>query len=246
MIRKRNGTVVWNEETGIYFFVTNETDEIQSFNFRGQFYEKDDLDTIASFARKGMVFVDVGANVGNHALYFASALEASKVFVFEPNRDAFEILQINMRLNGLSNVDGSHLGKALSDKTAKGSVEARFPNNLGYGVMREDAAGQVQIVVGDAILARERVDFLKIDVEGWEMSVLRGLPVCIRNSRPTIYIEVDNGNGKAFQQWVTEHQYSTVKRIKRYVANENFLLIATERLHEFSASALDEAGQAKA
>lgn len=224
-VRRIQGVVVEAPSEDLIFFVINEKDSIQRFHYAGAFYESEDLTLISKYTKPGMVYLDVGSNVGNHAIYFAKRLNAAKVVVFEPNAAAYNILRINLLLNKLDMIDTSYLGKALGDRAAVGRIETRFENNLGLGVLREDETGDVEVVVGDDVVGELKVDFLKIDVEGGEMAVLAGLRKTIAKDQPTIYIEVDNVNTIVFFAWCKTHGYVIVERIKRYEVNENFLIV---------------------
>jgi hypothetical protein len=95
----------------VHFFVTNEHDEIQYHHVAGRFYETEELTIIAQFFPRGGVFVDIGANVGNHSIYVCNYLEPLQVVAIEPNPVVIPILKINLALNGLLPlVDLSHLG----------------------------------------------------------------------------------------------------------------------------------------
>jgi FkbM family methyltransferase len=60
--------------------------------------------------------LDVGANVGNHALYFATRMAAAKVVVIEPNPLALAPLLANVVVNGLTDViETRHLGVGLAE-----------------------------------------------------------------------------------------------------------------------------------
>src|SRR5688500_7711411 len=62
--------VIVQSPAGVKFFVANEGDHIQRFHLQGRFYEAEELELIGRYFRNG-VFVDIGANVGNHSLYAA-------------------------------------------------------------------------------------------------------------------------------------------------------------------------------
>ncbi|MEN9408562.1 MAG: hypothetical protein RL216_536 [Pseudomonadota bacterium] len=177
----------------------------------------------------GATFCDIGSNVGNQAIYALKFLHAARVILFEPNPDAIAILLTNLGLNGLLHrCETAHLGLGLSDHSADGKSMAVSDRNLGGGHIidaAEPAGGGISLRRGDDLLADSSPDFLKIDVEGMEMSVLAGLSGLITRCRPTIFIEVDNKNRDAFLQWMTDNHYAARTTFRRYRTNENFLLI---------------------
>src|SRR5512132_1587144 len=206
---KIDGTIVSARIRGknVSFFVADETDLIQKEHFNGKFYESEELKIISEFFPSGGIFVDIGANVGNHAVFVARFLSPLKVIVIEPNPAAFEILKANIALNHLSVVDASYLGIGLSNTSAR-AVAMTQAGNLGVTHLRfsEEPSG-LRVVPGDALLFGHRIDVLKIDVEGMEIEVLEGLKRTIAKQRPLIFIEVDNCNVGKFFEWATINRY---------------------------------------
>ncbi len=210
----------------IYFTLTNTRDTIQKEHLAGRFYEPEELEIIAKHCPKGAVFADIGANIGNHALFALKVLGVKKLIAFEPNPVAIAILQSNLGLNGvIERCDLRHLGFGLSDKAQGGlaMAVARPNKNLGGGKLV--SGGDLQVIPGDQALAKDNVDFIKIDVEGMEMQVLAGLAETIARCRPRIFIEVDDVNNAAFLAWVEDNRYSIAATYRRYRVNENYLLV---------------------
>lgn len=207
---KIDGTIVSARIRGqnVSFFVADETDLIQKEHFNGKFYESEELKIISEFFPSGGIFVDVGANVGNHTVFVGRFLSPLKVIVIEPNPATFEILKANIALNRLdSRVDASYLGIGLSNTSAR-AVAITPAGNLGGTRLHfsEEQSG-LRVVPGDALLSGHRIDFLKIDVEGMEIEVLEGLKRTIAEQRPRIFIEVDNSNVGKFFEWTTINNY---------------------------------------
>ena len=95
-------------------------DPVQRTHRKGRFYEQDELDLLARLVGSGKTIVDIGANIGNHTLYFAKMMQAAKVVPFEPNPLAYEVLLAHVLVNGVSDVvDLSHIGQGLSDAQAR-------------------------------------------------------------------------------------------------------------------------------
>ncbi len=212
------------EKQRLKFFVANEFDVIQRMHLKGRFYEQEELDIIARYF-KGGVFADVGANVGNHALYAAKILDARKVIAFEPNPAALRILELNIVINELRDRVVVHK-VGLSAKSGWASFSTPNDNNLG-GTRLSPHAGSVgfRLVRGDDILASEKIDFIKVDTEGLEMLVLEGLAETLRVSRPTMFIEVEDKNIPAFQAFCAAARYEAAATYKRYPGSTNFLIL---------------------
>jgi FkbM family methyltransferase len=151
-----------------------------------------DWDKIAPFlaqaTRRGTI-ADVGANIGNHALAFARHFE--RVIAFEPNPQIWPAIERNIALNPWANIDLRKVG--LSDEAAELPIYVNDNHGLSTLLAGElDNANQVsaRIVVGDDELADVKIDALKIDVQGFEPNVLRGLRRTIAASRPLIWVEI--------------------------------------------------------
>lgn len=215
--------VIRNEP--VCFFITNEFDAIQREHLHGNFYEQEELDIISEYF-KGGIFVDIGANIGNHSLYALKFLNASKVIAFEPNPVALRILRQNINANGFSDRAVIH-PVGLSDE--EGCAQVITPeNNLGGTRLaaRSDASdANIPILRGDDVLADEDVDFLKIDTEGLELQVLNGLRKTLARRSVTIFVEIEEQNIREFKALVDEIGYTIVHEYRRYPTFTNFLIV---------------------
>jgi FkbM family methyltransferase len=144
----------------------------------------------------GRVMLDVGANIGNHALFLADRFE--KTICFEPNPVVVERLKRNVALNGRQDIDVYAIG--LSDKNAELPFHNQTTGNLGGGTFvhtQFPVSDVLPVRVGDEILAAVRgVDFVKVDVEGFEIQAIRGLGQTIRRDKPIIVFEYDELRGE--------------------------------------------------
>ena len=224
--RKTRITRAVHDGQPIFFTVLDRRDRIQARHAKGRFYEPDELQIIARHFPRGGVFCDAGANVGNHSLYAIKLLGACASIPFEPNPAAYELLLSNMILNGvLDRINLSTLGYGLSDRSdgALMSLEAR-DKNLGATRLVASEAGQIAMATGDALLAGARIDFLKVDVEGMELEVLRGFEQTIAACRPPIFLEVDHRNNDAVMAWAEGLGYGVLVEGRSFKMNRNVLL----------------------
>lgn len=209
--------------TEVCFFVADEEDIIQREHLRQRFYEAEELEIVKQ-AFTGGTFLDVGANVGNHALFAAMFLGASRVVCVEPNPVAYGILRINIALNGQQD-KVTLLPVGLSDHRGMASIQIP-PHNLGGGTLTRDVAGaNIPLLSGDELLAESPIDFIKIDTEGMELVVMNGLSETIRRHRPAMFVEVEDRNVDGFLQMMGTFGYEIAKRYRRYNDNENFLAL---------------------
>ncbi len=133
--------------------------------------------------RPGMHAVDVGANIGYYLLLLARAVgPGGRVSCFEPDPDNLIELERNVRLNGLNGARVYPAAVGAEDTT----VELRG------GINSVIAAGgeiRVSLVCLDSVVTRP-VDFLKIDVEGYEGHVLAGARQVLTEDRPNLFLEL--------------------------------------------------------
>ncbi len=209
----------------VLFAVDMENDPIQRNHRRGQFYEPKELKLMGRWFPKGGVFVDIGANVGNHSLYAALFLQPAAVIPCEPNPLAFNLLRANVHLNGLEDVfDLSHLGLGVASATGSGYAMQERARNLG-GAKMLAGAGEIDVRAGDELLQGVAPSMIKVDVEGMEMDVLDGLEQTVTTHQPTMMVEVDDENEDAFTTWVEAHEYKVQRRMRHYKTNENYFIV---------------------
>lgn len=222
-----SGTIISHRIDGkiVSFFISNSMDYVQSFLMRGDFYERDELDLIKRLSPPGKVFVDVGANIGNHSIFVSKFCSPSEVIVFEPNPKAIEILRINLALNGCTNVNLAYLGLALSSESNFADVFYPISNNMGQAQMLKADHGVIKCLPGDLFLRHKPVGFIKIDVEGAEFDVLKGIEETVEVWRPGILIEVWPERHQELFSWCDTFRYAVQET---FPLGNNFFLTPIE------------------
>jgi FkbM family methyltransferase len=146
--------------------------------------------------RQGDKVVDVGANIGYFSLLFSQCVGSKgHVYSYEPVPQLASALRKNAELNKFEQKTLSNL--ALSDHNGKARFYVGPDDNSGLSSLRQP--GNSSIVL-DVDLARfddifshaEDIALIKIDVEGAELAVLRGMEGYLCNKRPNILVEVTN------------------------------------------------------
>ncbi|WP_376089741.1 FkbM family methyltransferase [Roseomonas sp. CCTCC AB2023176] len=150
---------------------------------------------------RGAVFVDVGANIGTYSLPAARLVGAEgRVIAFEAHPRTYAYLRRNVEANALRQVVPVHM--ALGDGDGEVTMTFEDANPGETHVSAQDAApGAARVRLGtldDALrdLGAERVDYLKIDVEGFELPVLRGAVRTV-GGNPGIVVQTELVNGYA-------------------------------------------------
>jgi FkbM family methyltransferase len=190
---------------------------------RGLFFEAMELEEVRKVVKPGAHVVDVGANTGNHTVFFAGPMRAASVVPFEPLPAAANVLRATVERNGLRSVDLSRLLVGVSDRAGRAGLVFSERGGLGATGLRPDPQGDIVVATLDSMLSAP-VDLLKIDVEGMEMQVLSGAEETIRRWRPMIFIEVANHNTPAFYSWLKASRYE-VARIFTDKGHANYLLV---------------------
>ena len=135
--------------------------------------------------------LDVGANIGNHALAFSPLF--ARVLAFEPNPVALHLLRANIELNQRENIEVVPFGLGRADETHKFHT---VHGNLGASRFAMSGDASLQIRQGDRFMLQERyqepVGLIKIDVEGMEPQVLEGLTATLDAHKPVVLFEVSN------------------------------------------------------
>lgn len=151
------------------------------------FYEIDLLAEIFHRAMPGWVFLDAGAHVGNHSVFFGAILGLDGHAV-EQNPDTFAILQGNLAANGLGNRVRA-INAALGRRAGRAmTVRNEAAGNSGMDRVELTPDGSLPVITIDS-LNLPRLDLLKIDTEGFEVECLHGAQDTLARCRPLIVAE---------------------------------------------------------
>jgi FkbM family methyltransferase len=176
-----------------------------SFHVNGELYEQAELERCRELVKPGAVIVDVGANIGNHLVYFAKVMKAKKVIPVEPHPEAIRQLLDNVALNAITCVDKSCLGRGAGEK--RGRFKLVESVDLAQASLVPAAAGEIEVAPLDELI-KGPVDLLKIDVERLELGVLKGARGLLAKHRPLMLVEVADPNLAAFRAMLPELRYA--------------------------------------
>ena len=155
------------------------------------FYEFAMLKFIQSLDIDG-IYIDVGANIGNHSLFFANHCKSDQVVSFEPEHECFGLFFENMHRNCTKDYDACNIGVWNENRTL---YLERFQNhnNMGMSKLTEtDYVGKdsVEVVrLDDHVDYSDKIGLIKIDIEGAELKVLEGAVNIINAWHPVIICE---------------------------------------------------------
>jgi FkbM family methyltransferase len=189
-------------------------------------YEPWTTDIVRRELKQGDVFVDVGANIGYFTVMASKAVgEKGRVYAFEPNPSSFQILKRNVEANGLENTTIEQ--KAVADFS--GRIELWSIEGNTYPWKEEErTAFNVDSVRLDDYFQGQRIDLMKMDIDGGETMALEGSSRVLSNDLGKLIIEF----------WPTGFK-------KQNIDPEAFLnMLANGRFSSYSSSALNSSKQA--
>jgi FkbM family methyltransferase len=147
------------------------------------------------------VVIDIGAHAGQFSKLFARMAPAGRVYAFEPSAYARSVMAPAVAFSRLRNITlvpfglGEHAARLVLHTPLKPS------SSLGFGTAHLGAgAGPtvdqiIEVTTLDAFARSEglnRLDFVKADIEGWELKALKGGEATLRRFLPPLYLEVDD------------------------------------------------------
>lgn len=163
-------------------------------------------EALARYLKPGHVFYDVGANVGFFTVIGAKVVGPNgAIFAFEPVPEHAAYVRRNAKLNHFQNV--TVIEKAISDSLGHGELlvthcaggaalsTATRPPDVNYAL-------PVDLMSVDELVFRQKFPppaVVKIDVEGVEINVLKGMSQTLREFKPVVIYEIDDGSQEAFQ-----------------------------------------------
>jgi FkbM family methyltransferase len=211
----RHGTMMYN---------VNDAFIGRSLDLYGEWCD-DEVFILGQILSPGDVVVDVGANIGTHAVFFAKGVtEKGLVVAFEPQRLVFQTLCGNIALNGLTNV--TCFCAAVGEKRGQitfPTVDPRQTFNFGGVRASSDGKGEVVDVIPIDELELRRCALIKVDVEGMEANVIAGAKETITRCRPALFLENDTvERSREVLEAVEAIGYKAFWQISGYYNPKNF------------------------
>lgn len=194
-----------------------------------QYFRKLGNDTESAFVRvcdefvaTNAVCLDLGANIGVTALALSEIAPDGTIYAFEPSPTVYPLLVSNVKDNDCRNIRTRQL--AVADIDGK----ATFFDKSAYGHISADGEVEVATATLETIvgaLQLDRIDFIKIDIEGYEYKVLRSALTLLRRFDPIIYFEFNTwcllANARSdpveFLEWIFAN-FSFVAKVNPYSA----------------------------
>lgn len=151
--------------------------------------------------RNSVNVIDIGAQVGLYS-FFAKFLDYTNFYSFEPFPKSYQLLNENLQLNNIKNVKTFNIG--LSNEIGTTYLNSCINHNgfhtLGDNLIRfkQDECKPVEIQTNtiDNLFFNQniKVDYIKIDTEGWEYNILQGAVNTLKNHKPVLQLEWNRDN----------------------------------------------------
>lgn len=192
-----DGQVVMTTRAAGLQLICNRDDKrlvpIEILNFGA--YEREDLAMVLRLLPPDACVYDVGANIGWYSLNIARGLPSAQIYAFEPVPNTFALLTQNIARNGLTNIQPFNHGFSDEEQTLEFFFYKEGSGNASSANLAERAdAERVECLVKRlddfSHVQCHPPDFIKCDVEGAELLVLRGAQETLRRARPILFVEM--------------------------------------------------------
>lgn len=168
-----------------------ESPEIISDHIRhhNQYYEFDIFDGWRHHFPTDGLMLDLGANIGNHALMFKNSFPDLEIWSFEPMLENFLLLKANTK--NFKDIISINIGVgSRTDVVNFDLTEFTSKNNSGAIRISKTKGNQnLVIALDDISFENKKITFVKIDVEGYELSCVEGMVNLIKQHKPAFWVE---------------------------------------------------------
>jgi FkbM family methyltransferase len=195
------GLVAWRNLFGYRLFLELGRSEAQPLLFLDGDRFIPERHLVMSLLKPGMTIVDVGANIGYYVLMFEKKVgKQGRIICFEPEPDNLRELNRNISENNFKNVTVHEfvLGNTEGTVNFQGGITGKVSKTGEY---------EIPIARLSSIID-EKVDLIKIDVDGFEGAVLYGAEEVIEKYRPVLFLEVHR-----LRQLLPEYSYNEILKL---------------------------------
>lgn len=191
-----NGVIMTLRDNDVKILCDENDDRIaplEMLNFGN--YEEIEINMAISLIKKGFTILDIGANIGWFSLTLSKKVPDINILAFEPIPKTFDYLRKNILLNKTENIKALNFG--LSDKNGQsifyyypeGSVNASL-KNVSKHKKPQKITCKIKRLDDFVKTNKTKIDFIKCDVEGAELFVLKGGVDTIKRDRPILFLEM--------------------------------------------------------
>lgn len=197
--------------------------------------------------KKGDIVVDIGAHIGYYTLIAASIVgKKGKVYAFEPDLKNFNVLRQNIKINNYKNI--IPINKAVAEKNSKLNLYINTANTGDHRIYKsKDKRKTIEInaITLDSILKNEKVDLIKMDIQGSEMQALKGASYVLANNKALKIItefwpgglRLSGGSGEEFLYLLRRNKfdlYNIDETKNKLIAITNKKLLSTYQVSRYA------------
>ena len=186
------------------------------------------MDQLHLFSKKinSEIFIDIGAHIGFYSILSSHRFE--QLYSFEPNERNFKVLKKNIDKNKLKNIKISNFGLGEEEEVLIGNsnTKGELFQTSGFAINKDNKKGEsVLLKKGDDVLQfKNKTLTIKIDVEGFEFFVLKGLKNNLINNSCVLQIEIWEKNNDEVHRFLNSLGYRMIDSIDgdTYFSNKIF------------------------
>jgi FkbM family methyltransferase len=184
--------------------------------FLNDCYEPEILNLIKKHSNKKNVFLDIGANIGQHSLF--SSFFFKEVISFEPINKLYLQIKKSIKQNNIKNIKVHKFG--LSNNNETKNIKINFSNIGSSSILdteeKFDLEEKIKLKKLDLILKNKKIDFIKMDIEGYEYFAFLGMenligkykPKIIFEFSPFLYDKIDKNMSKKILTFLKSFKYN--------------------------------------
>ena len=180
-------------------------------------YEKKRMDQLHNYSLEinSEILIDIGANIGFYSILSSNKYE--QIYSYEPNKRNFQILKKNIDTNNLKNIKIFNFGLGENEEvlTGNSNTKGELFQTSGFAVSKNNKKGErVLIKKGDDVLQFKNSTLtIKIDVEGFELFVLKGLKNTLVKNQTILQVEIWEKNNDEVHDFLNSLNYKKLQSI---------------------------------
>jgi FkbM family methyltransferase len=164
--------------------------------------------------------IDIGANFGYHTLLFSREVQEN-VYAFEPQMQNFQLLENNIKHNNIKNIILYNFACGDNNCYVKMPIIEEYTNMVNMGDITPDNGisnnfSITKSVILDEINFPSKIDFIKIDVQGWEKKVLIGAHNLLKKYKPVLIVE--------FEHFQLAKTNTSCEELFNFIRNNNYYI----------------------
>ncbi len=165
-----------------------------------------EMQIIPRILKNPRTIIDVGANYGTYSFFLSKIYPQTKIIAFEPGTSSYTVLRRIIKKFGLKNVFPVKKGLGNKDEDKEIIMPAQYTiiayvSDKNTPKKKGDTSENIQIVTLDSFVKKndiKDIDFIKCDVEGFELNVFEGAKKTLSQMKPTILVEIEERHTKKY------------------------------------------------